>query len=283
MIDEVVAALRAQIVPSGLEAFYFHRFDPEGFNGSQVRQAAEMLPGPTGRRLILVRDLHLVPAQQLIPLEDYLDRPLETTCLVIIVPDPDGRKKIFTKLARTAAVWPCPHPTEHEARSWVRSRLTAAGVPATEDLVAGLLGRTGPDLVRLAGEIEKLRLLKDQATDAIEQIVAGRLEATLRELTARLAETDAPESLRLVQVLLEDEPALKILGWIAAQVRREIERSGVTPQGAERLGACLDADSLLKLGKSEEEVLGALVLDWCDVPASPRARWLERALTRPEN
>jgi DNA polymerase-3 subunit delta len=115
-----------------------------------------------------------------------------------------------------------------------------------DDATAELIARCGADLAVLETEIEKLAVAggaQPLGREAVERLVSGARSHAVEELTDRLTRGDRAGALRVLRSLLEaGEPPLRIVGFLAANVRRalhvaeEQERGGSAEAIAARLG-----------------------------------------------
>jgi DNA polymerase-3 subunit delta len=182
----------------------------------------------------------------------------------------DRRKRWYATARPRATELAClPLADAREARVWIDRLAAERGVRLVADAAAELGERCGTDLALLAAEIEKLAVAGlPQPLDraAVERLVAGVRAHAVEELTERLGRGDRAGALRVLRGLLAaDEPPLRILGFLAANVRRALH----VAEEHER-GASVDAISA-RLGMP----------DWLvrrQLGRGPAAR-LERALT----
>jgi DNA polymerase-3 subunit delta len=116
-------------------------------------------------------------------------------------------------------------------------------VPAA---VERLLDRTGLELARIDGELEKLSLHVGAGAAIevahVESLVASMRAHAIEELTDRLARRDVAGALRTLRGLVTSgEPPLRIVAFLASNLRR-----------------ALHVSELLASGLREEEVAGRL-------------------------
>jgi DNA polymerase III subunit delta len=108
---------------------------------------------------------------------------------------------------------------------FINSRIRQAGKTLDPQAREMILARAGDDLRALQQEIEKLLLFVGERAviraEEVEAIVADRGEGWIFDLTRALGERNATAALaQLARLLAQGEPALKILGTIAAEIRR---------------------------------------------------------------
>jgi DNA polymerase-3 subunit delta len=159
----------------------------------------------------------------------------------------DRRKRWYTAVRPRAAELVCLSVTDpRELRAWVERLAGEQGVKLRDDAIAELTVRCGADLAVLEREVEKLAVASGSqpvGRDVVERLVAGERSHAVEELTDRLTRGDRAGALRVLRSLLAaDEAPLRIVGFLAANMRRalhvaeEQERGGSPEAIAARLG-----------------------------------------------
>jgi len=168
-------------------------------------------------------------------------------CLVLAGGAIDRRKRWYaTARSRAEEIACAPLTDERTARAWVERMAEERGVRLAPEAMTVLLERCGLDLSLLDAEVEKLAVRgagEPIGRAVVEEMVAGVRGRAVEELTDRLARGDATGALRVLRDLLTDgEPPLRLLGFLAANVRRalhvaeERERGASPGEIAARLG-----------------------------------------------
>lgn len=108
---------------------------------------------------------------------------------------------------------------------FINSRIRRAGKTLEPQAREMILARAGDDLRALQQEIDKLLLYAEERAviraEDVEAIVADRGEGWIFDLTRALGDRNATAALaQLARLLAQGEPALKILGAIATEIRR---------------------------------------------------------------
>jgi DNA polymerase III subunit delta len=275
--DAALAELRERVLAGAPRDFNEDRFDLAlpGLDPLAVISAARTLPVMARARLVLVRGAGEKRAEKFTDgaLLEYLDAPVESTCLVLEAESVDKRQKWVKRVAKVGEVVECTPPNRpSDVRRWIESRMSQRGVKAQSGAAATLFDLVGPDLDRLALEIEKLALYVGERgaveADDVSELVAQLRPRAVYELCDAIGERRLASALRLVSEMSEQgQPALLLLGALANHFRRllrarelrpleasEVQRKlGVAPFAAQklveqarrfdlrRLRACLDA------------------------------------------
>lgn len=276
----------AGVVDEGLRAFNVERIyagdmttgDKLATGIGHVVAAARTLPMMAPRRIVIVlqAEVMLSPrreseaaARALEALEALLQRPEPQTTLVLVAGAIDRRSRIAKVLARQATVVECGVIEDvADAERWVRTRVAAAGA-AIEPAAARLLAeRSGADIKRLRGDVERLLLYAmGQATIRLADArqIAG--PAALQDdwaMTNAIEAGNAAEALRQLALLVDGGAAPeKILGQLGWLVRTKFPT--LVPA---HLSASVDAlfrtDLNLKRSAGEPRVLlERLVIELC--------------------
>ena len=289
--DAALLELREQVLAGGPADFNEDRFDlaAAGTDPGEILVAARTVPVMSPGRLVLVRGLGARRATKF--LEDlllhYLESPLVTTCLVLEAERVDRRQKWVKLVAKVGELRECKGPSRPaELRSWIGSRLESLGKRAGSGVASALLERVGPDLDRLAMELDKVCLFVGERGEVSGEDVAavtGDLRPrALYELTDAIGARQLAASLRLANQLIDQgDVPLVVLAALANHFRRLLrarecrpleasevqQRLGLHPYAAKklveqvrrfdlpRLRACLDA-----VRRTDEALKGATPL-----------------------
>lgn len=206
-------------------------------DGSTIEQAmedAETFPFMGERRLVFVHNPLFLTSekkkektdQNLHSLESYLVSPAPYTILVFIAPYEklDERKKITKLLKKHSTVLEAKKLKEHDIRTWVKQRVSQAGVQIDDGAVSRVVELAGTNLFLLAGEIDKLALYASETNlitvEMVDQLTARSIEQNVFDLIDRAVHNKIDEALRLYYDLLKQkEEPLKILALLAGQFR----------------------------------------------------------------
>ncbi len=219
LLRELAAAkLQNAVVGEAPSPFNFERFDGETGDASRIVMSANMMPLLGGRRLILVkRASRLIESEA--SLQAYVENPNPSTVLVLdLDKKPDGRRKGWKDLEKSAAVVACDAPDPWELQEWVAEEGRARKLKLGREETRYLVTEIGSDLRRLSNELEKLSLYAsgdrlDLETMA-EVLGRGRAQSVFK-FTDAVASGDAGSALRLLGRLLEEgEPPLRILALL---------------------------------------------------------------------
>jgi DNA polymerase III subunit delta len=186
--------------------------------------------------LIVKRLDALTPAQQeaLLP---YLEKPCSSTCLVFVAEKIDQRKRFFQTIKTYGELVPCQSLKQSKIPAWIKQRAQQQKLAMTEETIAYLAERIGPDLMLLANEITKLSLAVDPGRPVqiqdLKNVMGPQQMPSIFDLIRAIGERNSCEALRLLSaLLLGGEAPLKVLAMLIRQVRQMWLAKTLTIQGA---------------------------------------------------
>jgi len=181
-------------------------------------------------------------------LAEYLDNPVEATCLVFEAPALDARRASAKLLATRATKVQCDPPKrEADVRRWIENSAGARGFDIAPEAVTYLLEMVGLDLQQLHQELDKVELFavgveRLEARD-LESLLGRSREHSVFELTDALVEGRSEAAQRVLNRLLDDgEEPVKILAMVCWVIRQLITARDLAGRG------CPERELLQQLG-----------------------------------
>jgi DNA polymerase III subunit delta len=160
------------------------------------------------RRAVVVRDVTALKKDPRATLDRYLAHPAPDTILVLVAPAGAKTDKALADRATSLDIAPL---SGERLGDWIARRAESLGATITPDASALLQSAVGADAGQLAAELDKLASyvagtgLGDETTiteDAVGEIVGVKRGETLGDLLDRVAVSDAPGALALVNHVL---------------------------------------------------------------------------------
>ncbi|MCG0238793.1 MAG: DNA polymerase III subunit delta [Firmicutes bacterium] len=254
--QELLAALREQLVPPGTEAFNYHVVEAGPDQVGQVLSLVQTLPFMAARRLVVMRKSVLFSSRrggrsgeegaegEPVPpageeekqLLAYLRQPAPFACLVITVDgEPDRRRQLYRAVEAAGVVVDCSQPGEEDAAQWCQVRAQRLGKRLDPEAARILVEKVGTDLTLLGMELEKLVLYTDGeeiGPDPVLKLVSGATQVQVFDLIDAVAEGQVGRAVHcLAQMLQQGEPPLRLLALIAGHFRRLLEARALADQG----------------------------------------------------
>jgi DNA polymerase-3 subunit delta len=169
-------------------------------------------------------------------LQNYLDRPVETSVIIFVTDDIDKRKKLAKSLMASAAFEFQPLKA-NELQSWLRSHLKKLNTEIEPQAQQRVLEMVTSDLHTLKNELNKLAaaaLPSGRITaELVDQLISRSREHLNWELSDHIVAGNRQAALRTLRDLLDDgvEPVL-LIGLIAGTYRRMAMARELLSRGA---------------------------------------------------
>jgi len=205
--------------------------------GHELIEQARTLPVFASHRLVVIRNVHEAPADQLEAFAAYLDDPVPETFLLITAAGIDKRRKFFQKFAQVGEIIEFRRLFDNQLPQFIRERAREAGRTFTAPAIKLFCRRVGNNLAEVVGELDKLVSYAGDREFFEEADVAAVVSDTRVEnvfaLTDAIGTGDHAAALRLLQRLLDDgQPPLVILSMLIRHFRqlwkaRELLEQGV--------------------------------------------------------
>lgn len=186
---------------------------------------------------MIVKRLDALPPSQQEALLPYLAKPCSSTCLVFVAKKMDQRKKFFQTFKTQGELVPCQPLKEPQIPGWIKLQARHLKLTITEEAIAHLAERIGPDLMLLANELTKLSLSVGQGHPVqihdLQVIMGPQQIPSIFELTRAIGDRNSSEALRLLSALLSGgEAPLMVLAMLIRQVRQMRLAKTLQVQGA---------------------------------------------------
>ena len=235
LVERAVTAIRDAVVPPAARGFNYDIVEGKP-SGGKIAALAQTLPMMAQRRMVLVRDLGLMPADDAEPLLAYFQKPNPSTVIVAITQKLDKRLKIFAAASKKG--WLHVLEAPRAIAPWVREEAKARGVAIDGAAITRLCDTVGGDLSRLALALEQLGLYAgDRAVtaDDVDELIADTRERSVFELTDSLGAADRKRALAAVVKLCDQrESAVGVVVMLARHVRQMSLVHAMRAQGVAR-------------------------------------------------
>jgi DNA polymerase-3 subunit delta len=238
LVERAVAAIRDAAVPPNARGFNYDVVEGKP-SGGKIVSLAQTLPMMAERRMVLVRDLGLMPADDAEPLLAYFAKPNPSTVIVALTSKLDKRLKTFAAASKKG--WLHVLDAPRQLQPWLREEAKARGVSIESSAIARLIDTVGSDLSRLALAVEQLGLYagpdRPVTSDDVDELVADTRERSVFELTDAIGAADRQRALGAVAKLCDQrESAVGVVVMLARHIRQlslvhVMQREGV-PRGA---------------------------------------------------
>lgn len=221
LLDRAVARLRERLAKVADLDFNFDQFDGAGASADSVIGAANTMPFMSERRLVVVRDVDRMAADEQAKLAEYAKDPSEQTCVVLVATKIPKNSRLYKAVAAAGGVSEYSAPRRSEYPAAVAGLFKEKGRQVGSDAAELLVEAVGRDLRRLATEVDKIVAFSGDAKtlsrEDVEAVLATAAPTSVFDFTDALGSRDARRAMRLLAGLLSEGEAL--LGVNAMAVR----------------------------------------------------------------
>ena len=221
LIERAITAIRDEVVPPAARGFNYDVVEGKP-NGNNLVALAQTLPMMAKYRMVFVRDLALMPADQAEPVLAYLAKPNPSTVLVAVASKVDKRLKVFAQLSKKGFLHVLDAP--RQVAPWVREEAKLKKGNIDSAAITRLVETVGNDLSRLSLAVEQLSLFagdRPVTSDDVDELIADTRERSVFELTDAIGAADRPRALAAVASLCDQrESAVGVVVMLARHIRQ---------------------------------------------------------------
>jgi DNA polymerase III subunit delta len=210
LIDEGVRSILEGTLDEGTRGFNLDVVYGSKVDVKEVVALASAFPLMSQRRVVVVKEFEQLATNEQAKelLTAYLQKPLESTCLLLVSLQPDFRKKPFTDLKKHAALVECKSLYDNQIPEWISKRIRQLGKSADQEACRMLQAYVGNSLRAVQNEIDKLFIFvgeKKQITVGdVAEVVGATKGFTIFELQNAVGRKDLREALTILQAMLRD-------------------------------------------------------------------------------
>jgi DNA polymerase III subunit delta len=221
LIERAVAAIRDEAVPPAMRGFNYDVVEGKP-KGSSVVALAQTLPMMAKMRMIFIRDLSLLTADESEPVINYLAKPNPSTVVVAVASKVDKRLKLFAQLSKKGYLHVLDAP--RQVAPWLREEAKTQNVKIDANAINRLVDTVGNDLSRLSLALVQLGLFagdRPVTSDDVDELIADTRERSVFELTDAIGAADRVRALAAVASLCDQrESAVGVVVMLARHIRQ---------------------------------------------------------------
>jgi DNA polymerase-3 subunit delta len=157
VLRSAVHELVDELVGDGDRAMMVDEFDDDEYELRFVVDAAQTPSFLTDKRVVVARGVERFNADELLPLLSYLENPLDTSDLVLVVGSGSTPKKLADAVKSVGTVTNTSPPSRaRDRQAWIADHIAEAGLRIKPDAAAQLGAWLGEDAGRLDGILATL-------------------------------------------------------------------------------------------------------------------------------
>jgi DNA polymerase-3 subunit delta len=243
-LDRGQAALLDHLAPDRETAFGVSIVGDEPISTEALVGLARSAGMFASRRVVFLRDVSNLQGEPE-PLVAYASQPGTDSFVIVRAPRLDRKRKLHKALADAGTCVAFRVPANEAELKALGAEMTgmasARGVTLERDAANLLIDVFGPDLNRIASELDKLSVWSGAGADVgrpldaknVRDLIAGSEILTGWELADALTARDPAEATAAARRLLDsgDEP-IRILGGLASRARSLLRAKALTEAGA---------------------------------------------------
>ncbi len=209
LVNECTRLLIDKLVPTETRGFNLDVMYGSKCDARDVVAHASSYPMMGERRVVVVKEFERLvlgdTAKEV--MGAYFGHLLESTCLILISPEPDFRKKPFTDLKKLAKIVGCLPLYDNQVPSWIGERVHLKKKEMSPEACRVLQAYVGNSLRALDNEIDKLLIFvgdrKEIKEADIAEVVGSSKGYTVFELQNFIGRKDLKAALTVLSKMME--------------------------------------------------------------------------------
>lgn len=229
-IDEGVRAVRDRFLDAGLKDFNYNICYASDIGASKVVEIAETLPVMAQYRVVVIKGIDEWKAKEKEALLSYINRPSQTTCLVLTATKLDRREKFAAAVEKNGTVILCQPIYKQNLIKWIKEIVKRKGKGIETDALYMLTDSAGNDMYTLYNDIEKLVLYcgdrKNVSLKDVEMVSSNMRSVSVFEVVDAMADRRFKDAVfALKRAIDEGEPPVRVFYFIVREFRMILKAS----------------------------------------------------------
>jgi DNA polymerase III subunit delta len=205
LLEEIVGLIIKEAIDEASKSFNLDVLYGGDLDAKDVVSTATSFPMMGDRRVVIVREFEsLLNKDLLLPI---LEKPPQTTCLVLITDKPDYRQKVYKTIKEKGTVAEFKRLYDSEIPGWISKRITNLGKKITPDACQHMQAYIGRSLHEVQNEIDKLLIyVGDKKTIDVEDvsnIVGASKLYNIFELQKAIGQKNIKSALEILERMLD--------------------------------------------------------------------------------
>lgn len=239
LLERALHRLRQRVGEVADLDFNFDTFDGESVDPTVVVAAANTLPFASDRRLVVVRNIDKMRADDAAMLVEYARDPAPTACVVLVAKKIPKNSRLYKAVDALGGVAEYKAPRKHELPGWVVELFAQRGKRITRDGAEALVRAVGRDLRALQSEADKIIAYAGESAAVeradVESVVSETAPVSVFDLLNAIGARECATALeRLDDLLADGEQLLGIHAMALRHLRQLISVRALLDRGADR-------------------------------------------------
>ena len=225
MLERVLGRLRNEFIPENARDFNMEICYGGESSPVDVVNRAQTIPFLSSNRLIILRRTDSYNAEQLNKFIPYLEKPVDSTCLIFLSEKTDFKKKFYKTIRGAGYAVNFSELRNNQIIPWIQNMAREIGLNIDRNGCAFLQEVTGSRLRDIYSELEKLKLSygdKKIGDKEVKDLAINSRMYSIFELMDALSEKNAAQALSVLSRFLEEEDKksapLQVIGMLNRQV-----------------------------------------------------------------
>lgn len=224
LIQEATQLIKRRSVDEAALDFNCDVFDASETDASSVKDAVEMLPMMSRRRLVVFRGVDGLKDKEWEVLFPLFERPVDSSVFVLTCESLDKRKKSYKKLSEAAVTVELKRPYDSQLPDWIDYLAFNLNLKISREASQLLKQFVGSNLTELNNELRKLRDFlgerKQVEADDVLQAVSQTRVDRIFDLTDAIGRRDRATALHSLANLLDHgQSEIGVLAMITRHFR----------------------------------------------------------------
>ena len=225
IIERVLGRVRNEYIPENARDFNMEICYGGESSPTDVVNRAQTIPFLASNRLIVLRRTDSYKAEQLNKFIPYLEKPVDSTCIIFLSEKTDFKKKFYKTIRSAGYAVNFSELRINQVIPWIQTTAREIGLNIDRSGCAFIQEVTGSRLRDIYSELEKLKLSygdrKIGETEVKDLAINSRMYSIF-ELMDALSEKKIAQALAVLSRFLEEEDKksapLQIIGMLNRQI-----------------------------------------------------------------
>ncbi len=217
LIDECISKIIDDLLVKDTRAFNLDIVYGSKVEAKDVIAHAASFPMMSERRVVVIWEFDKlisdINSKELI--SNYISKPLNSTCLVMVCETADFRKKPFTDIKKAGAVFEFNRLYDNQIPAWISKRLEKYEISADSEACRLIHAYIGNSLRTINNEIEKLAIYlgdrKKGTPEDVVKVVGASREFTIFDLQKEIGKKNLKGALKIIKRMLETGEAPQLI------------------------------------------------------------------------